>query len=454
MKHGWNTDRNLNPCFIVFHPWLNFFLRDLRRLRETTILLRNCCPRAGFYYTLRPVKLSRWTIALVLLNAVWLAVASHFLARHFAKDRGETRVEFVTNYVPVMKSARGATLVTNVIAATNDFRWAQLESEDYRDYIRRLRAIGCPEQTIHDIVIADVDKMLAPKMQAASPHPREIKYWEPIEQEAWDGSEQKDAMRAQRALDFEKREVIRELLGVDLVGERLRVQGQDDYHGQRLSFLPEEKRAQVRTVLDQFADQERELLEQQVEEGNGFVDTAEMARVRAQKEAALAPLFTPQEREQYDLWFSDSAGRVRDSVFGMNATEEEFLKLYQLQRTFDAKYGGLLPKGSAEWIDFQQQARSALGEQRYGEWLRAQDPEYRDIVRVTTRFKLSAAVATELYSYKQPIEEERAKVETDPNLSPQQKSAAFQAIADETQRVYKEALGEKAFRYYSRHATH
>ena len=209
--------------------------------------------------------MSRSTIALVLLNAVWLAVASWYLVRHLANDTGETRVEFVTNYVPIMGSARSAgpvTVVTNIAVATNDFRWAQLESEDYRDYINRLRAIGCPEQTIRDIVIADVDKMLAPKMQAASPHAREIKFWEPVEQEMWDDPAQKEALRKQRELDFEKREVIRELLGVDLVGERLRVQGKDDYHGQRLGFLPEDKRAKVRTVLDQFADKERELLEQ------------------------------------------------------------------------------------------------------------------------------------------------------------------------------------------------
>lgn len=399
------------------------------------------------------MKASRLTIALVLLNAIWLGVASWYLTRHFAGDRGETRVEFVTNYVPVLKSARGpapVTVVTNVVAATNDFRWAQLESEDYRDYINRLRAIGCPEQTIRDIVIADVDKMLAPKMQAASPHPREIKFWQPVEQEMWDEPGQKDALRQQRALDFEKREVIRELLGVDLVGERLRIQGQEDYHGQRLGFLPEEKRARVRTVLDQFADKERELLEQQVENGDGLLDTAELSRVRQQKDAALAPLLTPQEREQYDLWFSDSAARVRDSVFGMNATEEEFLKLYALQKDFDAQVSGGVSVDAA-WNQFiQQQAPKALGEQRYGEWLRAQDPDYREIVRVTSRFKLPAAVATELYSYKQPIEEQRALVDADPNLTPQQKDAAFRAIAQETQHVYKQALGEKAFRYFSK----
>jgi len=39
------------------------------------------------------------------------------------------------------------------------FSWAQLESNDYPTYIKNLRAIGCPEQTIRDIVTADVHSL-------------------------------------------------------------------------------------------------------------------------------------------------------------------------------------------------------------------------------------------------------------------------------------------------------
>ena len=395
------------------------------------------------------MKVSRSTLALMALNIAWLAALSYFLARRVGTSNTEAKVEFVTNYVPVAKSARAA-MVTNVVVATNDFRWAQLESEDYRAYIDRLRSIGCPEQTIRDIVIADVDKLLAPKMQAANPRANDVKFWQPIEQEMWEDAEQKDAMRQQRAVDFEKREVIRELLGVDLVGERLRNQGQEDYYGQRLEFLPDEKRARVRLALDQFADQERTIFEQQIEEGDGVMSSDELKRVRQEKDAALAQLLTPQEREQYDLWFSPAAAAVRDQVYGLNATEEEFLKLYQLRKSYTEKYGGALTPNSAAWNDYDAEVRRAIGEQRYAQYGRAQDMDYRELLRVTTRFKLSPDVAAQLYSYKQPVQEEHARVEGDPTLTPRQKAAAFQAIADETQRAFKEELGDKAFRYFIR----
>ena len=37
------------------------------------------------------------------------------------------------------------------------FDWVQSESTDYPTYVRNLRAIHCPEQTLRDIITADVD---------------------------------------------------------------------------------------------------------------------------------------------------------------------------------------------------------------------------------------------------------------------------------------------------------
>src|ERR1041384_6993101 len=49
-----------------------------------------------------------------------------------------------------------------IVTVTNNLTWAQLESEDYRAYIQLLRAVVSPEQTIRDIIIADLDKLIAP----------------------------------------------------------------------------------------------------------------------------------------------------------------------------------------------------------------------------------------------------------------------------------------------------
>ncbi len=43
------------------------------------------------------------------------------------------------------------------------FRWEQLESADYRAFVANLRKVGCPEQTVRDIIVADVHNLYAPK---------------------------------------------------------------------------------------------------------------------------------------------------------------------------------------------------------------------------------------------------------------------------------------------------
>src|ERR1051326_4732822 len=52
-------------------------------------------------------------------------------------------------------SAHEESAVTN---APKAFDWLALESSDYRRYIANLRAAGCPEQTIRDLIITDLDR--------------------------------------------------------------------------------------------------------------------------------------------------------------------------------------------------------------------------------------------------------------------------------------------------------
>src|SRR5262249_41739676 len=82
-------------------------------------------------------------------------------------------------------------------AETNILSWQQLESEDYRTYIERLRSIGCPEQTIRDIIIADVDKLMAPRMHGIVPYRSDLKYWQPEAEELAYNYDQREWLRQQ-----------------------------------------------------------------------------------------------------------------------------------------------------------------------------------------------------------------------------------------------------------------
>jgi hypothetical protein len=76
--------------------------------------------------------------------------------------------------VPIVSSSNvsvSADLMTQPVSGETPrdshkkFQWNQLESPDYRAYIANLRAVGCPKQTIRDIITADVDSLYAARRQ-------------------------------------------------------------------------------------------------------------------------------------------------------------------------------------------------------------------------------------------------------------------------------------------------
>src|SRR3989442_242628 len=69
----------------------------------------------------------------------------------------------VTNVVVKEVPAPPETVEKTSVVRMN---WTNVESADYRAYIANLRSVGCPEETIRDIIIADVNKLYASKWRA------------------------------------------------------------------------------------------------------------------------------------------------------------------------------------------------------------------------------------------------------------------------------------------------
>ena len=56
-------------------------------------------------------------------------------------------------------------VVTNTVV--KQMTWETVEASSYLDYIDNLRRIDCPEETIRDIILADVNKLYKTKRRAA-----------------------------------------------------------------------------------------------------------------------------------------------------------------------------------------------------------------------------------------------------------------------------------------------
>ena len=340
---------------------------------------------------------------------------------------------------------------------TNDFRWAQIESEDYRTYIARLRSIGCPEQTIRDLIIADLDKVLAPKVASASGHRQNLKYWQPEEEELANDWDPRDVAQKMQNIDREKREIIQELVGADLVRERLKQRGIQDYYERRLSFLPDEKQTQVRRILEKYDDQERSLRDKEIEEGLAPQDKAALQKLNAQRQAEVASLLSPEEREQYNLWISPTANAVRHSLYGMNATEQDFSAIYSVRKQLDEHWGQLDPdsmdprtRQQFELAKSQADAqlKTQLGDEKFRQYKRGEDEDYHRLSATLTRLKLPHQKADEIYDMKQALVEARQQVATNQNLAAEQRDNLLRALNDETERAARQVLGDKGYNSY------
>ena len=410
------------------------------------------------------MKISKLNSVLLVCNLLLLCAGAYFFIqrRPLASDENaDSGVQNLTSQTEALPLNSQAPTAPSVITVTNQFRWRQLETEDYRAYIERLRAIGCPEQTIRDIVVADLDKLMAPRIQAIYGRRADLQFWHSEEEELANDRDERDIDRKRRDIDQEKRSVIEELLGVDLVRERMRLRGEQDYYERRLGFLPEQRRGEVRKILEKFDQLQEELRNKEWTDGTPLTaqERAELGRLSQQKQAELAAFLSPAEQQQYELWMSDTANAVRHATYGMDISKEEFLAIYNAHKTFDEQWAardpGLMDDAAAQRLQAAHQQMESdlerqLGTERFAEYKRGEDPEFHQLAKTATRFNLSKDTAKRVYDVKRTLEEVRQSLEQNPRLTSDQKSAAMHAIHEESQRTVRQLLGEKAFNYYQR----
>jgi hypothetical protein len=348
-----------------------------------------------------------------------------------------------------------------VVVVTNDLRWRQLESEDYKTYIARLRRIGCPEQTIRDLIIADLDTLLAPRVQGLAGRRQHLGYWHSEEEELANDTDPRERQRQERAIDQEKRQIIQELLGVDLVRQRLRQKGQEDYYERRLGFLPEEKRDVVRQVLEKYDEQEQTIRGKEWEDGDTLTaaDRAQLRELQQARQAEVASVLSPAEREQFELWLSPIANAVRHDCYGMDATEQEFLAIYRLRKAFEDTWGQedtlmMDEVRRQQWEQARQEldarVREQLGAERFAVYQRGGDEDFHHLCAAAARNQIAKERAYEAYELKATLQTARQATMADARLTDAQKERALKEMADEAERTLKSLLGDKAFRYYLR----
>ncbi|MDW8308202.1 MAG: hypothetical protein RMK20_02390, partial [Verrucomicrobiales bacterium] len=321
-----------------------------------------------------------------------------------------------------------STIRTNVLVRRQFFSWQEIESDDYATYIANLRAIGCPEQTIRDIIIADVNALFA-RRRAVEVVTPEQQWWrtEP------DTNVLQQALEKIRALEQERRDLLTSLLGPgwetgDLLNLPRPSRQPIPLDGPILGALPDDVKHRVEEISIRSEERIRAYVEAQRQAGRE-PDPAELARLRQQTRTELAGVLSPLQLEEFLLRYSQNASALRAELRELKhfeVTPEEFRAMFRAIDQIDLQRELLGtandPNTAAARRALEQQRLAALqnvlGPERFELFQKLHDPDYRDAYARALAAGAPESADT-IYELNRAAREELARIRQQTNVSPE-----------------------------------
>jgi len=302
------------------------------------------------------------------------------------------------------------------------FRWSEVESADYRQYIANLRAIGCPEQTIRDLIVADLNALYASRLKAIWAR-RPQNYWQKYREDR----PSPDQLKKLQTLEEEKSQVVKALLGFRPSAQEsvdtmfLQLQGNE----QQLLFLPEDGRQAAMDALAEanFSAQEEKL---RILDPNNDPER----ELFDKKMQVLQKVLTPDELEEFRLRSSPRAQWLRSEVQYFDCTPAEFKALLDLRdQRLGPGYENLAPDHAQAIAD----VRQVLGDERALTFTRVSDQNYTNIRLAAERAGLSAEVADSAGQLSLDSQAAATRITSDSSLSQDEKSSRLKALRTQTE---------------------
>src|ERR1051326_5313381 len=354
----------------------------------------------------------------VLLAAVWLLFARHPLAGSLSASAG----------LAERAEAAGR---TNIVLRRQFVTWQDIESADYPTYITNLRSMGCPEQTIRDIIIADVNALYARKRDTELVTP---------EQQWWRSEPDSNVLQVvtekSRVLDDERKALLSRLLGPnwesgDLVNLPRPTHPGVVLDGPVLGTLAAETKQSIQEVSEHSEARLQAYLDAQRQQGKA-ADPVELAKLRQQTRDDLAHVLSPAQLEEFLLRYSQYANNLR-SEFGQlrffEATPDEFRAVFRATDSIDQQIQLLADSTDPNSAQARQALEAqrenamkiALGAKRYDEYQLLHDPLYRDAVATAEDAGTPEAART-IYQIKLAAASTQEDITNDNTLTASQKA--------------------------------
>jgi hypothetical protein len=331
--------------------------------------------------------------------------------------------------------------------------WAHLTGEaDDAGFVARLRADGFPPRMVRLLVLLRLRERFAAQFDELAAKSANPPYWRsrPF------GLDVDPETRARRrALEREINELAQTLLGPDAG----RIPGDAGYEEQKRLFgdLPPQKIAAIEAIQRDYNN-----LESRVREAGSGLDLPEdrekLAYLERERRADIVRSLTPEELEQYDRRSSPAAMDVRSRLRNFDPTEDEFLKVYRLQRDFDERYGRDNLSGAEEdrrraaQPELAAQIAAALGPERFADFQVFTDGNYSGTRSFVTSVGLPVETAKSLVTVQREVNRRAAELRADRSVPDDQRAAQLAALQKEADAKVSAIVGAERLDGYKRGA--
>jgi hypothetical protein len=369
----------------------------------------------------------------------------------------------LTNITTTNAPARPAS-VTAVAVATNgapvpavgrQFGWQDVTNDVYRQYILNLRAVGCPEKQVRNLVVADVNDLFARRRLDQAVR-SDSQWWK---SDTYNGMIMAQGIVQPANFDLERRELLDKLLGPGwddgLKLAPLSMPGSVNLAGPVLGALPADTYASVQEVCARSMDRHNSFVMARINNNEGFQpDSTDMAKMRNQTRTDLAKILNPEQLEEFLLRYSHNSSRLRLELRGLELAPEEFRKVFRAVDPIDHQlqidYGSTAALSAKQREQFDAQRSRAIQEAlppaRFEQYLGSKDPLYQQALITATQYGMNTRAVKPIYEMQKSVESRRLQVSQNANLTPEQKAQALQSLTVEQQQGLQKLLGDPAFR--------
>ena len=282
------------------------------------------------------------------------------------------------------KSSPGMDAAVEQAKKRGSFKWADLESEDYREYILRLREFGVPESTIRDLIIAEIGKLYRPKFAALRSGKKSSQnFWERGPSGLGFSNQTPEQRRQTNALRKEQQELVKSLLGSDVYREIAKAIGNPDWSERLYGALPEDLRAKVSEMQERFQEANNEIYARAA----GIIDQEtqqDLLKARQKFHDELSKVLTPEQLQEYELRNSETAHQMRSQLSSFQPNENEFRAIFAYKQGLEA--AGVDTAFSRQdlsgdkYKDLQEALAQSLGPDRLKEYKLTEQWEFRNLI--------------------------------------------------------------------------